>query len=314
MQDVEDECCELDHQIARNRSVLRLLSIGGDPAIYKTAIVKDEFKAIYGKMGAMLASLAVEFSAVLAPVFIATLTARYKDLLRQKFHKAPEWARKFERSLPSGRTMYQHAGPEVLRDMPIIQHAGGEVIHFKVWHTILLTQFAEKAVNAQVMEAYEAKGVRDCAKVVILNLRASDTKFKVSFAMALAMVSGALLLSLLAECPVIDGLETAGVQKAIALGLSSADNHGIKRLVNILAAMSGKSRSKGVRQIAALCFDMNYERAAVLEKVAQAFLKALKLCANESGGCAFVICAVANGTICLKGYGGEPAEINLSLL
>jgi hypothetical protein len=128
------------------------------------------------------------------------------------------------------------------------------------------------------------------------------------------MVSGALLISLLAECPVIDGLETAGVQKAIALGLSSSDNHGIKKLVNILAEMVGKKRNRGIRQIAALCFDINYQRALVLDKVAQAFVKALKLCAQDTGGCSVVICVVADGTICLRGYDGELAEINLQML
>jgi hypothetical protein len=152
----------------------------------------------------------------------------------------------------------------------------------------------------------------DCAKTVVLDLRQTEGRVRTGYVHAAAVLAGALLLEKLGESLVIDRVESSSVKTAIELGLSQPEKHGCQRILNLIADMAVRKRSKGApQQIAALFFDIDYRRAAILDRIAKTFIKAPKLFAADSEDFPCVICVVVEGTVTPTCDDGRPAEINL---
>jgi hypothetical protein len=322
IRDAEDECSELHHQIARNRSVYRLLLRANGEAVSTTRIVVNELDQIYKGRGSYVAALVGLNPPATIPVIRDRLRTRFAELYLQKFENTRKWCRIFELEVPRPRVALEFPDVEVLAVE--LGSAGGSEIKYPVQHTFLLQHFVNKSVAARVLEPGEVEGVENCGKLVVLSLRLTEDRMHCGYEKAAAIVAGSLLLKRLGELRVVDAVEErSGVKIMINMGMTQPEQHGLERVITILAeagarqsveAAAKRQVKEAITDIAAQLFEMNYRQAGCLLKLSQAFLRALRLYARAGEGHAWLWVCLRMGTVIIQGEKGEFVDINLDAL
>jgi hypothetical protein len=285
-------------------------------------MVVDEFNQIYERKGADIAALLALNPSKLIPVILARLSDRYQELFRRKFENLQSWCRTFELQVPAPRAALEI--PRLDTSMAYLEHAGATDVTFSMKQTYLLQHFVDQSIAAQALDPAEIESVQNCTKAVILTLRATGSRTLCGYERAAATLAGALFLEKLEELKVIDSIdERASVRMMIEMGISRRDQHGLQRVVTILAdagarqppeAVAKRQARDAIRNVAALLSQIDYQQAAKLLKLSQVFLRALRMYAREGEGFRILWTGVVGGSISLRGDNGELVEINLLTL
>jgi hypothetical protein len=318
LEEAEDAYAELDHRIAQNRSVYRLLWLSEGASVYTTPIVVRELSEIYDKRGPLMASLLALSPEACLPMVLDRLKDRYFALMSEKLTRMSDWCKSFELHLPVQRTRTCPVTVDV--PLPMLGRGGETVFHFRVGLTFLLLELIDAAVGAHGLEEREVDPVQSSIRELVLNMRSDLWDHQCGFPRAAALASGALLLQKFDEIPLIDSPEIhSGVQLAIDIGLTCPEQHGCSRIVRILgqAAVRNlkvstlkKKATAAVRQIAGLFVEIDLTRAAQLWKLTQAFFRAIRLLARNGDGFPCIWCLIQSGALSFRGEGGQPVEVD----
>jgi hypothetical protein len=207
---------------------------------------------------------------------------------------------------------------------PILCHAGALEIAYPAQNGAMLLTFVRMSIEAERIPGRDAEDLIDRAHTVILQLRATQGRFKCGYPRVAAVVAGAVLLQRVSELDLTEKPgRRPGVKLALRIGITTPEHHGLQRLIRILADAQIREPEDGSRRtrekltvgrIVGEIFNVDFQRAVILTKTAEAFWRAMKYFAKEGEGIPCVCIVITNGVLSLRGDHGEIAEINLGAI
>lgn len=300
IQDIEDEMTHLDVEIARNKSIHRLLLLNGPEILFTTPIAVEELNVIYPNKGDFIIELLHNQSVAesIRSIILKRLRERAENLYIKKFEQHAILGRRLETLLPIERSSFQEEiVMDIIRDeIPFLQL---KTIVYPIDGVVVLQQYMA------LISPKEANSIH--LRKILTELRVVEhCTLQLPYFHALALYVGALFIKNLLSLNYTDPLSSKSVQTAIEIGFTDCDMHGHARVLKLIAEVF-HSKNKvqaiddAIKTVASLSFSLNYIKACKIVKFGIIFYQVFKDYKHENSNSPRIMeGSIENGTYSVR--------------